>query len=369
MSDQNVSCYACGNVIEKYYTEALGHPYHPEHWTCKSCNVILGSDEFYSAGDGVRGLCKPCYMNTPEMKCARCNKPIADQYVPEGSVKYHPECHEAMSERCTICANPITGSSKKAKDRFYHPACFTCASCRRELDNEYVEKDNNAYCVSCGSKFMQQQQQQSSSSSSSRSSQPPITCSTCGKGVDRSRDTSITLGTKTYHELCSCCCVCDTQLAKDRSGNTIKCRQRKDGAIICESCHSTSHSNAVPTRVPSEDSEVSNIPCRRCGKNITDRHISLEGSSEKFHVECFKCDDCYAQLTTNFYGIKGRRLCDHCVAKCTACQNTLTGEYADALGGKYHTSCFKCSKCNSLLEREFYNLNGSPACENCSKKN
>jgi len=353
---QDVQSYACGQNIEKVYTEALGHPYHPDHWKCKDCGKVLGSDEFFAAPDGVNGLCKGCYFNQPAMRCGKCNNAIVDEYVPEGNVKYHPDCHASMQQRCHVCQNPITGASKKAKQRYYHPTCFTCTQCGKELDNEYVEHNNKSFCVSCGSKLAQP----------TAAPSVVLTCAGCGRGVDKSKETHIGLHNKTYHESCFRCSVCQESLAKDRSGNTIKCRQRKDGGIICENCHTTSHATTNPSQSRASD-EVSTAPCSKCTRPITDKHITLEGTGEKMHLECFRCDDCNAQLSTSFYGIKGRRLCENCVAKCTACNHTLSGEYADVLGGKYHTSCFRCSKCHKTLDREYFNLNGQPACESCSK--
>eukprot|EP01135_Chromosphaera_perkinsii_P008477 Nk52_evm45s1360 gene=Nk52_evmTU45s1360 len=52
--------------------------------------------------------------------------------------------------------------------------------------------------------------------------------------------------------------------------------------------------------------------------------------------------------------------------KCSQCKKTLTGQYLQALGMKFHADCFICSVCNTNLNgKEFMADNTKPICQNC----
>ncbi|KAM3173511.1 hypothetical protein ACTXT7_012370 [Hymenolepis weldensis] len=52
---------------------------------------------------------------------------------------------------CAKCAKPFTaGSILNALEKRWHPECFVCAGCKRQLANQSFHcKDEVPYCVNC----------------------------------------------------------------------------------------------------------------------------------------------------------------------------------------------------------------------------
>lgn len=93
-----------------------GENYHPECFVCSEC------------GKGIRGpymkidgkfVCGNCFEEKHREVCAGCGKPIDGQYVGVGDKNYHPECF-----KCSKCGKQITGRFRYARD-----GALLCPSC------------------------------------------------------------------------------------------------------------------------------------------------------------------------------------------------------------------------------------------------
>ena len=69
-------CAACNKPIIGQVCTALGRTWHPEHFTCVTCEVPLGATNFFER-DG-RPFCERDYHEQFAPRCAYCNGPILD---------------------------------------------------------------------------------------------------------------------------------------------------------------------------------------------------------------------------------------------------------------------------------------------------
>lgn len=69
-------CAACSKPILAKMVNALGKQWHPEHFTCASCDVELGQSTYYESNG--RPYCEKDYHELYAPRCAYCNGPILD---------------------------------------------------------------------------------------------------------------------------------------------------------------------------------------------------------------------------------------------------------------------------------------------------
>lgn len=118
-------CAKCGVFVIGRVIKAMNMSWHPQCFTCHSCNTSLADSGFVkSAG---RALCREC--NAKE-KAAGMGK-----YV----------CHK--------CHSIIDEGHIKFKGEAYHPYHFNCNSCGIELNVEAREKNGELYCLRCHDKM------------------------------------------------------------------------------------------------------------------------------------------------------------------------------------------------------------------------
>ena len=69
-------CPACKKAIVGQVVTALGATWHPEHFTCVSCNMQLSHQTFFER-DG-RPYCEKDYHDLFSPRCAYCSGPVLD---------------------------------------------------------------------------------------------------------------------------------------------------------------------------------------------------------------------------------------------------------------------------------------------------
>ena len=69
-------CAACKKPILAKVLDALGRQWHPEHFTCASCDIELGNSTYYESNG--RPYCEKDYHELFAPRCAYCNGPILD---------------------------------------------------------------------------------------------------------------------------------------------------------------------------------------------------------------------------------------------------------------------------------------------------
>ena len=69
-------CAACKKPILHKVLDALGRQWHPEHFTCTSCDMELSNATYYESNG--RPYCEKDFHELYAPRCAYCNGPILD---------------------------------------------------------------------------------------------------------------------------------------------------------------------------------------------------------------------------------------------------------------------------------------------------
>eukprot|EP01132_Coremiostelium_polycephalum_P000981 gene981-1247_t len=168
---------------------SMGSDWHRKCFTCSICETPL---EGYFVKEG-KPICKKDYEEKYLEKCTKCSKPISGNKLTDNVGKfYHPECftcttcnaaidqnffikdnkiqcpkcNESQKENqkkqskdlgpCFNCKKPCITNEKiivvNPEER-YHTACFKCVKCRNEIQGEFYTLDNiktkNYVCMGC----------------------------------------------------------------------------------------------------------------------------------------------------------------------------------------------------------------------------
>lgn len=166
-------CAACNKPIIGQVCTALGRTWHPEHFTCVTCEVALGATNFFER-DG-KPFCERDYHEQFAPKCAYCNGPILDSCVTALDQTWHPEhfvcaaCGRPFGEsgfherdgkpycrddyfalfapRCGGCGQPIADSYISALSAHWHSECFVCSECHQAFPGgSFFEHEGRPYC-------------------------------------------------------------------------------------------------------------------------------------------------------------------------------------------------------------------------------
>ncbi|RPA94191.1 RhoGAP-domain-containing protein [Choiromyces venosus 120613-1] len=113
----------------------------------------------------------------------------------------------------------------------------------------------------------------------------------------------------------------------------------------------------LPTGSPMfDDDDEGTYPCKGCGK-ILEEGKAFELSGNRWHIECFRCNKCQTLLDSDANLLllgDGSLICNNCTYSCTACHNKiedlaiLTGDQAFCAG------CFRCRNCKRKIENLKY---------------
>lgn len=163
-------CTACGELVKGKILFALNTTWHPEHLKCEVCRNPVGSG--FKEKDG-KVYCKNDYTKLFANYCASCKLVIEGEFYDVLNKKWHAECytcqtchqkfgkqiypfdgmpycerhfHEKNGTICPNCNKHINGPCIRALDRAWHPDCFSCATCKTPLSNEYFPISGKAYC-------------------------------------------------------------------------------------------------------------------------------------------------------------------------------------------------------------------------------
>ncbi|XP_066089957.1 actin-binding LIM protein 2 isoform X8 [Saccopteryx bilineata] len=165
-------CFSCDQFIEGEVVSALGKTYHPDCFVCAVCRLP------FPPGDRVT-------FNGKECMCQKCSLPKS-----VGS-STHPS--QGLWS-CGGCGTEIkNGQSLVALDKHWHLGCFTCKTCGKELNAEYISKDGLPYCeADYHAKF-------------------GIRCDGCEKYITGH---VLEAGEKHYHPACALCVRCGCMFAE-----------------------------------------------------------------------------------------------------------------------------------------------------------
>lgn len=185
---------------------------------------------------------------------------------------------------CCRCNRKVIGETNgcTAQDQVYHVSCFTCMECGTMLTGkQFYSMDTKPYCEACYVNTLER-------------------CSVCSKPVT---DRLLRATGKPYHPDCFVCVVCGKSLdgipfTVDATSQ-IHCIEdfHKKFAPRCCVCHQP----IMPKK----------------GQEETVRVVAMDKS---FHVECYRCEDCGLQLSSDAegrgcYPLDEHILCKNCNAR------------------------------------------------------
>jgi len=122
--------------------------------------------------------------------------------------------------------------------------------------------------------------------------------------------------------------------------------------------------------MPGPEDEHGHV-CAACGDAIVKGVQFLRVGSKIYHSNHFVCAHCGTKFGSGIYFEKeGKPYCEAdynslFMPKCAHCNESISGDVMEALDGKYHPLCFKCSACGASLGEEFYSDGKKPLCAAC----
>lgn len=169
------TCSACDLPIYEAALQAMDRKFHPECFTCTSCEANLSSS--YVPFEGMP-FCRQCYLKRAGLVCGSCGEIIEKEFIEVFGRKYHVNCkkcdqcgtllagkhffslngqimcsaHKEEFMNCFTCRQPISGQVLVAlsKQHQYHPEHFNCFVCKKNLLNvSYHEKNDQPVCQNC----------------------------------------------------------------------------------------------------------------------------------------------------------------------------------------------------------------------------
>ena len=176
------SCSACEGVIGARDTSIQyeGYRWHSQCFKCIKCEMSLTGEEFVLKDNKIR--CRECYKHKSSqgtVRCVACKNEINEKGVKYRGRPYHPkcfkcthckknlveetpvhhedkpyckECHiQQFGLRCTKCVKPILSKYTIYKARPFHRECFICTRCSMPMssDSFYESQHGDLFCESC----------------------------------------------------------------------------------------------------------------------------------------------------------------------------------------------------------------------------
>ncbi|GAM19908.1 hypothetical protein SAMD00019534_030830, partial [Acytostelium subglobosum LB1] len=259
-------------------------------------------------------------------KCEKCNK---DLTKPGESIKKGANgsplcgpCAGTTSSKCGGCDKPVMGQGLEALDKKWHPQCFQCRGCNKKLNEEYVDVDNEPYCDPCAKNLSHQVPSQPGASNVTGGWGPNDKCSGCTSPLQG----EVTKISKSYwHRGCFKCDQCKGAL---QTGYFLHGERP-----FCKGCHDK------------HEADHATHTCPKCNKPIVDGAI-VQASGKMWHKACFSCTKCSKQIGDDSTFTRfSKPYCRGCFESektvCGKCRNQIQGEVVEDETGK--TYCKKCA--------------------------
>lgn len=125
-------CARCNNPIAGEYLVALNKAWHPRHFYCNACGENLQGSHFFEKNH--RPYCESCFNKKFSPRCDVCRLPLNSKYTRDAwGYNFHSH-HLSELETCFSCARlickNITNGGKKYKD-----GRLICNICRKTSVN------------------------------------------------------------------------------------------------------------------------------------------------------------------------------------------------------------------------------------------
>nr|CAG4648638.1 EOG090X05KU [Polyphemus pediculus] len=279
--------------------------------------------------------------------CAQCFRSFPDGifYEFEGRKYCEHDFQMLFAPCCGRCGEFIIGRVIKAMNANWHPQCFLCEMCNKELaDLGFIRYQNQALCHDCNAK-------------AKAASLGKHVCHKCHSMID---DRPLRFRGEVYHPYhfnCSSCGIelnADAREVKSRPGFTAN----EMNELYCLRCH-----------------DKMGIPiCGACRRPIEERVVTALGKN--FHVEHFVCAKCEKPfLGHRHYEKKGLAYCETHYHQlfgnlCFVCNQVIAGDVFTALNKAWCVHHFACSVCDTKMSQKtkFYEFDLKPTCKKCFDK-
>ncbi|XP_007534864.1 thyroid receptor-interacting protein 6 [Erinaceus europaeus] len=144
------------------------------------------------------------------------------------------------------------------------------------------------------------------------------------------------------------------------------------GSSLAAGTRGDGYGPQVPLRQPPEEElerlteklvhDLNHLPsgeyfgrCGGCGDDVVGDGAGVVALDRVFHVGCFVCATCRAQLRgQHFYAVERKAYCENCyvatLEKCSKCSQPILDRILRAMGKAYHPGCFTCVVCHRGLD-------------------
>lgn len=156
---------------------ALGLTWCPQHFVCATQQCRQPLQDIGFVEDNNLLYCENCYEANLAPVCNRCNKRIKGDCINAMGQKFHPECfvctycgrqlgnshfyledglpycendwNELFTTKCFVCGFPIEAGDRwvEAMGNNYHIQCFACVVCKKNLEGQsFLGKGGRLLC-------------------------------------------------------------------------------------------------------------------------------------------------------------------------------------------------------------------------------
>jgi len=276
--------------------------------------------------------------------CAQCFRPFPDGvfYEFEGKKYCEHDFHVLFAPCCGKCGEFIIGRVIKAMMSTWHPQCFTCEMCHKELaDLGFIKNQGRALCHDCNAKVKAE-------------SAGKYMCQKCHQIIEGEPLKFRGEYYCPYHFNCTACGIELTSTAREvrtRPGYTANDLNE----LYCLRCH-----------------DKMGFPiCAACRRPIEGRVVTALG--KHWCVEHFACAKCEKPFLGNrHYERKGLAYCETHYHQlfgnlCYVCNQVIQGDVFTALNKAWCVNHFACSSCDQKMtvKTKFYEVDLKPVCKKC----
>lgn len=277
-------CRGCQAKITSGRTvRALGFHYHPEHFTCTTCNQILDGKYLsldqrpYCEEHGEQAenqpSCQVCHKPVPGnqlvkakgdksfhkhcLMCSHCQRPLVEiggrVYRSEDKLYCERDYLILCSKSCTSCGDAILGDAVFVnKDEYYHKDCFKCSQCKKDLET-YFTVAGELRC-----------------SDHTAATGTDTTCSVCSKYIP-AHEVKPAVGKK-FHADCLKCTFCNTKLEKSEA-------KLLEAKIACANCVLSKHGAPKQALGTPKQSDVKKIVKREMEEPNLEKKVAKKRMS------------------------------------------------------------------------------------------
>eukprot|EP01002_Notosolenus_urceolatus_P003549 NODE_1938_length_1245_cov_108.592809_g1607_i0.p2 GENE.NODE_1938_length_1245_cov_108.592809_g1607_i0~~NODE_1938_length_1245_cov_108.592809_g1607_i0.p2 ORF type:complete len:276 (+),score=61.11 NODE_1938_length_1245_cov_108.592809_g1607_i0:240-1067(+) len=212
------TCCSCDARIESAYVDLGGRPFHKDCAMkmqeaegpprCAGCNEQLAEDEPCLRA-GTRHFHQACLV------CSVCDKAINDAFCNMDGKPTHRACLAQIGQStCNVCKDKITdGEAIISRGLFFHSKCFGCAQCGKEIRDSCKELQGQVYHAECAEEIFPKD----------------TVCGVCGKNVEIEGHVA---NAKWFHPECFRCGICHKNI---QSGQ--KYRTPPGADAVHSTCH------------------------------------------------------------------------------------------------------------------------------------